>query len=37
MSRKEVEERLKEIVDFHSPLIDHITVEDVTSKKSLKK
>ncbi len=37
MSRKEVEERLKEIVDFHSPLIDHITVEDVTSKKELVK
>ena len=37
MSRKEVEERLKQIVEFHSPLIDHITVEDITSNKPLKK
>jgi len=37
MSRKEVEARLKEIVNFHAPLIDHITIDDVKSNKPLKK
>jgi phage terminase small subunit len=33
MSREQVEERLKEIVDFHSPILDHITLDDVKSSK----